>query len=143
MRNKLYLFFSFILVCNLYAQDVEKIRTINEIKYQCYPGGGASVSPEGLYFNEVENIAVCFNPRMNEFYSIDLNETSKNFIKKEEGRDPASVVFDAIKITKESKVLETKWHMLILVLLASFIIPFSPLSFSAFSNNKISIIHVI
>ena len=56
----------------MYAQEVEKIAVLEDVKYERYPGGGMGHFPLGIYFNEVNNLLVVQDPGSETIVTINL-----------------------------------------------------------------------
>ena len=74
------LFFLLLFSFFMYAQEVEKIAVLEDVKYERYPGGGMGHFPLGIYFNEVNNLLVVQDPGSETIVTINLRQ--KQFQKK-------------------------------------------------------------
>ncbi|MBR4248403.1 MAG: YARHG domain-containing protein [Treponema sp.] len=66
------LFFMLLFSFFMYAQEVEKIAVLEDVKYERYPGGGMGHFPLGIYFNEVNNLLVVQDPGSENIVTINL-----------------------------------------------------------------------
>ena len=62
--------FTMSLLC--FAQEVEKIAVLEDVKYERYPGGGMGHFPLGIYVNEVNNLLVVQDPLPGTIVTINL-----------------------------------------------------------------------
>ena len=61
-----------LLATSVFAQEVEKIAVLENVKFERYPGGGMGHFPTGIYIDEVNNLMVTQDPWQDENVTIDL-----------------------------------------------------------------------
>jgi len=71
MKKKILVLLSLIYVCNVYSQEVEKLCELEEVKYESYPAGLGGY-PQGIYYDEIENVIVTQNTHPEAIVEIDL-----------------------------------------------------------------------
>ena len=64
-----------------FAQEIEKIAVLEDVKYERYPGGGMGHFPLGIYFDEVNNLLTVQDPLPGTIVTINLESKA---ISKEE-----------------------------------------------------------
>ena len=71
MKKKILVLLSLIYVFNVYSQEVEKLCELEEVKYESYPAGLGGY-PQGIYYDEIENVIVTQNTHPEAIVEIDL-----------------------------------------------------------------------
>ena len=71
MKKVSLVFLSLIVVFNIYAQEVEKLCELKEVKYIGYPAGLGGF-PQGIYYEEVEDVLVTQDTYPGAIIEIDL-----------------------------------------------------------------------
>ncbi len=71
MKKNIIIFLIILLFTNLFAQNIELTKKTHGIQYIRYPAG-LGTFPTGLYVDEINYKATCFDPLQEEFYTIDL-----------------------------------------------------------------------
>ena len=71
-KSILKIVFFALLAASVFAQEVEKICVLDEIKYEKYPIGGMGHFPIGIYIDEVNYLMVTQDPWQDENVTIDL-----------------------------------------------------------------------
>ncbi len=71
MKKKILVLLSLIYVFNVYSQEVEKLCELEEVKYESYPAGLGGY-PQGIYYDEIEDILVTQNTFPETIVEIDL-----------------------------------------------------------------------
>ena len=71
MKKKILILLSLIYVCNVYSQEVEKLCELKEVKYIGYPAGLGGY-PQGIYYEEVEDVLVTQDTYPGAIIEIDL-----------------------------------------------------------------------
>ena len=71
MKKKILVLLSLIYVCNVYSQEVEKLCELKEVKYIGYPAGLGGY-PQGIYYEEVEDVLVTQDTYPGAIIEIDL-----------------------------------------------------------------------
>ena len=61
-----------LLATSVFAQEVEKICVLDEIKYEKYPIGGMGHFPTGIYIDEVNNLLIVEDPLPETIVTINL-----------------------------------------------------------------------
>ena len=61
-----------LLATSVFAQEVEKIAVLENVKFERYPGGGMGHFPTGIYIDEVNYLMVTQDPWQDENVTIDL-----------------------------------------------------------------------
>ncbi|MBO5825896.1 MAG: hypothetical protein J6R03_04655, partial [Treponema sp.] len=71
MKKKILVLLSLIYVFNVYSQEVEKIAVLDEVKNIDYPAGLGGY-PQGIYYDEIEDILVTQDTYPGSIVEIDL-----------------------------------------------------------------------
>lgn len=110
MKKIIIVFLYFLILMNLYSQTSNKIYVLHELKSETYPGGGFWISPEGFYFDEVNDKAVCINPFLDKYYFIDFKNKENRIIEKN-GNAPcgAAVLFNVGNVYWDNGYSDIYW----------------------------------
>ena len=71
MKRRVLIILGLLFLCNLFSQEVEKLCVLEDVKLKEYKAGLGNY-PQGIYYDEIEDIIITQDPKFDVIVEIDL-----------------------------------------------------------------------